>query len=85
MSSCSRSSATQLLRRRRLDLEPDDVAAPPPAHLALDQLEVRAAAFVVELELGVARQADDRRFEDRLAGKELRQVRADDVLEQHEA
>ena len=72
MSSCSRSSASSSSEARRLDLEPDDVAAAPPAHLALDQLEVRAAAFVVELELGVARQADDRGLENRLAGKQLR-------------
>ena len=75
----------ELVRRVGADLEPDDVAAPPVAQLALDQLELRAAAFVVELQLGVARQADDRGFENRLAREEAGQVRRDDLFEQDEA
>ena len=42
-------------------------------------------AFVVELELGIAGEADDRGFEDHLPGKQLRELRADDVFEQHVA
>ena len=75
---------TQLLRCRSLDLQPDDVAAPPPADLPFDELEMRPAALVVEIELRVARQADERRFQDGLAGEQLRQVRSDDLLEQDE-
>ena len=45
---------------------------------------MRPAAFVVEIELGVARQPDHRRFEHGLPGEQLRQVRPDDVLEQDE-
>ena len=71
--------------RRRLDLEPDDVAAAPAAHLALDHLEVRAAALVVELELGVAGQPDHGRSRGSAGpGNSCGEVRADDVLEQHE-
>ena len=74
-SSCSRSSATSSVGRRRLDLEPHDIASSPPAQLALDQLQLRAAAFVVELQLRVAGEADDARLQDLLPGKELRQMR----------
>ena len=74
----------QLRRCRCLDLQPDDVAAPAPAELAFDELEMRPAALVVELELGVAREPDERRLEDRLPGKQLRQMRSDDLFEQHE-
>ncbi len=44
---------------------------------------MRPAALVVQLELRVAREADDARFSDLLPGKELRQVRPDHLLEQH--
>ena len=57
----STSSRTTSLRRRRRTSRSTS-------------FEVRAAAFVVELELGVARQTDDRRLEDRLAGKQLRRA-----------
>ena len=43
-----------------------------------------AAPFVVEIDLGVPRQADHRRFEHGLPREELWQVGADDVLEQDE-
>ena len=76
----------QLLGGRRLDFEPHDVAAPAAPHLALDHLEMRAPALVVELELGVARQADDASVS-RIVwpGNSCDEVRADDVFEQHEA
>ena len=73
MSSCSRSSATSSSGRVRADLEADDVAAAPAAQLALDQLELRAAALVVELQLRVAREADDGGLENRLAGEQAAQ------------
>ena len=75
--------ATRLLGSRRFDLEPDDIALSPASDLALDRLEMRPAALVVQVEIRVAREADDARFTDLLPGKELRQVRPDDFLEQH--
>ena len=45
---------------------------------------MRAAAFVVELHLRVARETDHGRLENRLARKQLRQVGANDLFEQHE-
>ena len=69
----------------RLDLQPDDVAAAPLAQLLLDRLQEIDAALVVELELGVAREAEGGRLERRSGpGRATRSSRADDVLEQHE-
>ena len=42
-------------------------------------------AFVVELELGIPGETDDRGFQDHLAWKQLRELGADDVFEQHVA
>ena len=61
-STWSRNQVDQLRRRRRFQLEPHDVAPAPPSQLALDQLQLRASAFVVEFHLGVARQPDHRRL-----------------------
>jgi hypothetical protein len=74
----------QLRRRRRFQLEPDDIAPPPPFQLALDQLQLRASAFVVEFHFGIARQAHHRRLQNRLAGEQWGQVRTNDLLEWQE-
>ena len=68
--------------RAGLQLESNDVAAAAPPHLALDDLQVGAPAFIVQLELRVSRQADHRRLDNRLAGKEQRQVRPDELFEE---
>src|SRR5262249_39605631 len=65
-------------------LQAADVAVTALAQLALDALQLRAAALVVEFELGVAREANHRRLENGLTGEEERELRPDDVLEQHE-
>ena len=67
---------TSSLRGVGADLQAHDAAAAPPAQFALDQLQVRSAALVVELQLGVAREADDGRLQNRLSGKQQRDVRA---------
>ena len=72
----------QLLGCRGFDFEPDRVAPPAAAYLAFDHFQVRAAAFVIELELRVAGETDHRRIENHLAGEELRELRANHVLEQ---
>src|SRR5579871_2618172 len=64
--------------------EADDVTAAAPAKLALHHVDVRSPALVVELELGVAGETDDRRLDDLLAWKELLQVKPDDLFEQDE-
>ena len=83
-SSCRRIRATSSCDAVAFHLEPDDIAAAAAAQLALDELELRATALVVELQLGVAGQPNDRRLQDRLSREELRQMRANDLLEQHE-
>ena len=52
----------QLGGRRLFDFEPDDVARGAGGDFALDQLELRPAALVVELELRVAAEPDARGF-----------------------
>ncbi len=74
----------QLVAGPGLDLEPHDVTAPPAPQFLFDHLEVRTPAFVVELDLRVARQADDGRLEDRLPGKQQLEMRPDHVLEEDE-
>ena len=66
----STSSRTISLRRRFLQL-------------FLDQLQEVATALVVEVELGVARDAEGRHVADLLPREEILQVGPDHVLEQH--
>src|SRR5262245_2578135 len=63
----------------RARLEADDVAPAAAAQLALDEIQLRASALVVELQLGVAGETDHRAFENRLARKEQGRVREDDL------
>ena len=65
----------RLVARGRFDLQPDDVAAAPLAQRLLDRLEERLAALVVELELGVAREAERGRLERRPARGRARRSR----------
>ncbi len=71
----------QFVRGRAVDLQPNDVAAPAPADLAFDELEMGAPALVVQLQLRVPGQPDDRALAQHLSGEQFAQVRPDDVLE----
>jgi hypothetical protein len=53
------------------DFQSDDVAAAAAAKLVLDDFQMAPAAFVIELELGIANQPDHARLVDTLAGKQL--------------
>ena len=77
-------AATSSSDARTADLEPDDVAAAPPAQFALDH--VPAACARLRRRAPARRRAPDGspRTRESLSGKEHRQVRADDLFEQHE-
>ena len=66
-----------------LDLEADDAAPPAVLELLLDDLQEVPPALVVEVELGVARDAEGGHVADLLPREEARELGPDHVLEQH--
>src|SRR5581483_5296161 len=66
------------------DLDTGDLPEAAPAKLDLDRLE-QVVGFVGDLEVGVARDAEDRALENLHAGKERRQEVGEHALERHEA
>ena len=66
--------------RGRAHLDPHDVAEAPASQLRLDGLE-EVVGVVGDLEVGVARHAEDRALDDVHAGEERRQEVGDDLLE----
>ena len=73
------------LRHALLDLEPHDLAEPALEDLLLDGLEqILGLIRVRQLEVRVARDAEDEQAHDLHAGEQRAEVRADDVLERHE-
>ena len=77
--SCSRSSRVHA----RADLDAHDLAEAPPAQLVLDGLQ-QVVGLVGDLEVGVARDAEDVVVEDLHAREQLVEVRGDDLLERDE-
>ena len=77
----------QALAHSRLDvtrdLEPDDLAEAPAAQLVLDRGE-QVVGLVGDVEVGVARDAEEAVGDDLHAGKQRVQVLGDDVLERDE-
>ena len=65
-----------------LHLQPDHPAEAPLAQLVFDRLQVVAPAFLVQLHLRVARDAEGGRLQDRLAREQRGQLGPDDLLEQ---
>ena len=70
--------------RAAVDLEAHDVALPAAPQLLLEGLDIRLPAFVVQLQLGVAREAERRGFEDHLPGEQRVEPGADHVVEHDE-
>ena len=71
-------------RRRARELEPDDVAEPPAAQLGLDGLE-EVVGVVRQLEVGVARDAEERALRDLHPREQHGEEVRDDRLERYEA
>ncbi len=72
----------QRLAHAGLDLQAHDAAAAAVLELLLDRRQQVEPALVVEVQLGVAGDAEARDVDDRLAGEERAQLGADHVFEQ---
>ncbi len=70
--------------RAAVDLEAHDVALPAAPQLLLEGFDVRLPAFVVQLQLGVAREAERGRLEDDLPGEQRVEAGANHVVEHDE-
>ena len=71
-------------RHRLVDLEPHGLAEAPAPELLLEREHQVVRLVLLELQVGVARDAEEVRLQDVHAGEEHVQVGGDDLLEQHE-
>ena len=76
--------AAQVLRHRRLDLEPHRFAEPAFAQLRLDRAQQIVGLVLLQVEIGVARDAEEVGRRHAQAREQRLQVVRDDVFEHHE-
>jgi hypothetical protein len=84
-SNCSSRKSRQLRRAAAHHLQPDGLAEVPRCQPAAQRLAQVGHVVLVDLEVGVARDAELREGLDRAARKQLAQVGADHAGQQHEA
>ena len=78
----AREQRRQDAARAAVDFEAHDVALPAAPQLHLEGFDIRLPAFIVQLQLGVARKAEGRRLEDDLPGEQRVEALANHVVEQ---